>query len=106
MLIPFEKAVNASIAYLSGEVGKVANMRDKFLMYCALGAVQNNPGAIVNAYKPTLHTLGIIDDAGNIETDAVRSALNVAFSNVPKVSAFGFTFSQSDADALLRRLEA
>jgi len=106
MLISMEKAVDSAVAFLSGEVGKVANLRDRFIMYAALGAVKQNPSAIINAYQPLFHSVGIVNDDGMIETDSVRSALSMAFANVPRFTAFGFTFNQSDADNLLARMEA
>lgn len=105
MQISIDKAVKASVSFLSGEIGKVNNLKDRFIMFAALGAIQANPSAIINTYKPMLKSVGIIDDNDMVETESVRSALNLAFANVPKVSALGFTFNQSDADAILQRME-
>lgn len=105
MLITIDKAVKSTIGFLSGEVGKVNDTKDRFIMFAALGAIQANPSGIINTYKPMLKSVGIVDDDDMVETESVRSALNLAFANVPKVSALGFTFNQSDADALLQRME-
>lgn len=105
MVIPVDKAVSDIVGYLACEVNKVNNLRDKFLMFGALGAVKANSGPVLSTYGPYLKSVGVLTDQG-FDTDSFRSALEMAFGNVPTVTVLGFTFNKSDATELLRRMEA
>lgn len=106
MKIPMQKAVDSVIGYMSGEVAKIPNLKDRFLMFALLGAVRANPSAVVANYENALKAVGVVDADNMVCTDAIRSAMDMAFSNVPSFSVMGFTFSQPDALELLRRMEA
>jgi hypothetical protein len=46
---------------------------------------------------------GIMAD-GKVELDFAKAALDMAFSQVPKVSYFGFTFTADDIPSLMAKL--
>lgn len=104
--ISINDAADAVIGFLSVEVAKVANLRDRFLMFAALGAVKKDPSSIVNAYRPMLRSVGVIDDEGMVSVQSVKAALEMAFSNVPRFDWMGFTFTREDAAEILRRMGA
>lgn len=105
MKIQVQKAVDAIVGYMSNEVVKIPNLRDRFLMFAALGAIKANPMQLVGRYEDTLKAVGVIQD-GMVCTDSIRSALDTAFANVPTFSMLGFSFTQPDAVELLRLMEA
>lgn len=106
MKIHLQKAVDSVTAYLGSQATQIPSMREKFIMFAALGAAKANTGSLLNPYMATLKMLGVIDDSNMVCTDAIRAAMDSAFSNLPTFSALGFNFTQADADELLRIMEA
>lgn len=104
--LPVSDAVDRLVAYMSGEVAKVPSLRDRFLMFAALGAVKNSPSSLVNAYGPMLRSVGIIDEEGYVNVPSLQAALDMAFANVPQLKVMGFTFTREDAEEVLRRMVA
>jgi hypothetical protein len=105
MQIPLENAVDKFIGYMSDQVATIPKLGDRFLGFAALGSLKSNPAMLINKVKPWAEMAGIVAD-GMVDTDMVRAALTTAFSNVPRVSYFGFTFTSDDAATLLNRMEA
>lgn len=106
MKIPMQKAVDSVVAYLGNQALQIQSMRDRFLMFAALGAAKANSGSLVAPYLGTLTMVGVVDQQGMVSTDAIRSAVDNAFANVPTLSLLGFDFNQADAQELLRMMEA
>lgn len=104
-VISMRQAAEGLVAFLAGEVAKIPDIKKRFLAFGALGAAKINPGAVIAQYEPALKMVGIMDDDGNVDLDAVKAALVSAFANVPTFDAFGFTFSEADAETLLRHLQ-
>ena len=105
MQIPLENAVDKFIGYMSDQVATIPKLGDRFLGFAALGSLRSNPAMLINKVKPWAEMAGIVTD-GMVDTDMVRAALTTAFSNVPRVSYFGFTFTSDDAATLINRMEA
>lgn len=105
MQIPLENAVDRFISYMSDQVATIPKLGDRFLGFAALGSLKSNPSILMSKVKPWAEMAGIVTD-GMVDTDMVRAALTTAFSNVPRVSYFGFTFTSDDAATLLSRMEA
>ena len=105
MQIPLENAIDKFIGYMSDQVATIPKLGDRFLGFAALGSLKSNPAMLINKVKPWAEMAGIVAD-GMVDTDMVRAALTTAFSNVPRVSYFGFTFTSDDAATLLNRMEA
>jgi hypothetical protein len=104
MKIELDKAVDAFLAFMSDQVALIPKLGERFLGYGALGALKANPGLIVNKVKPWAEMAGIVED-DMVNMDVLKVALTTAFENVPKVSYFGFTFTEEDAAALLKKLQ-
>ena len=104
MKIELEKAVDAFLAFMADQVSLIPNLGERFLGYGALGALKANPGILVNKVKPWAEMTGIVDD-GMVDMDMLKAALSTAFENVPKVSYFGFTFTEEDAATLIKKLQ-
>ena len=55
----------------------------------------------VEGFAPELRMLGLADEQNRIDIDKAREALAGGFSKTESLSAFGFTFTREDGDALL-----
>ena len=104
MKIELEKAVDAFLAFMADQVALIPKLGERFLGYGALGALKANPGILVNKVKPWAEMAGIVDE-GMVDMDMLKAALSTAFENVPKVSYFGFTFTEEDAASLIKKLQ-
>lgn len=105
MKIELEKAVDAFLAFMADQVALIPKLGERFLGYGALGALKANPCILVNKVKPWAEMAGIVDD-GMVDMDMLKAALSSAFENVPKVSYFGFTFTEEDAASLIKKLQS
>lgn len=77
----------------------------KFLAYAAVGAMKGrDPVSLIAPYRQMLTAVGILDDAGNVDEQALKAAMDTAFENQPTVSLMGFKFDSTDKDTLYRRL--
>lgn len=104
MKIEVEKAVEAFISFMGDQVALIPKLGERFLGYGALGALKSNPGILVGKVKPWAEMAGIVED-GMVDLDVLKAALKTAFENVPKVSYFGFTFTEEDASSLIKKLQ-
>lgn len=104
MQISLDKAVDGFIGFMADQVATIQKMGDRFLGFAALGALKSNPGALVSKIKPWMEMFGVLaNDMVNL--DSAKAALDLAFSNVPKVSYFGFSFTSEDVPALLAKMQ-
>lgn len=101
MQVSQQKAVDAVVSFLDGELAKIPNPLNRFATMFAVGAMASNPAS----FAEKAQALGIVTPQGMIDTDLVRSGFQMAFKNGNTVDLFGLTFSQSDGDELLRHLE-
>jgi hypothetical protein len=88
---------------MADQVAQIPKLGERFLAYGALGALKANPAVITAKVRPWGEMAGLVAD-GKVDLDLLRAAFAEAFSQVPKVSYFGFSFGQEDADALLKRM--
>lgn len=103
MQIQLEKAVEGFIGYMADLVTQIPKVGDRFLGFAALGALRNNPSALISKIRPWMEMSGILSE-NMVNIDAARAALDMAFANVPRVSYFGFSFTSEDVPALLSKL--
>lgn len=103
MPISIEKAVDGFIGFMADQVAQIPKLGDRFLGYAALGSLKSNPDVLIGRVKPWLEMSGMLAD-GQIDLGSAKAALDMAFENVPKVSYFGFSFTENDAKALLSKL--
>lgn len=101
MKIEFEEAVSRFVTFMADNVAKVNDPVKRFLMYAALGAVNSNPAPACARFKGWLEAVGVVDADGMVCVDTAEEAFREAFAKMPKVTVAGFTFTQSDADALI-----
>ena len=104
MQISLEKAVEGFVGFMADQVATIPKLGDRFLGFAALGSLKSNPNVLVNKVKPWLEMSGILVD-NSVNLDSAKAALDMAFSNVPSVSYFGFTFTADDAAALLAKMQ-
>ena len=105
MKIELENAVDAFIGFMADQVAGISKLGERFLAFAALGSLKANPDMLADKVKPWGEMAGIIVDDEMVDLDILRAALTEAFTNVPKVSYFGFTFTSDDAAALLKRMQ-
>lgn len=103
MPISLDKAVEGFIGFMADQVAQIPKLGDRFLGYAALGSIKSNPDILVGRVKPWLEMSGMLSN-GQIDLASAKAALDMAFANVPKVSYFGFTFTDEDAKTLLAKL--
>lgn len=104
MKIGLDKAIQAFIGFMADQVAQIPKLGDRFLGFAALGALKSNPDVLMSKVKPWAEMAGIVTDE-KVDCDLLKAAFDEAFSNVPKVSYFGFTFTSEDASALLKRMQ-
>lgn len=103
MKIGLEQAVHSFLGFMADQVAQIPKLGDRFLAYGALGALKANPAVITAKVKPWGEMAGLVAD-GKVDLDLLKAAFAEAFAQVPKVSYFGFSFGQDDAEALLKRM--
>lgn len=87
--------------YLIGELDHISDPMKRFGYKFAVGAMAANP----SSFRQRAHDLGVLNEDGMVDTDAVRSGFEHAFSGGYSVSVLGLTFSAPDGEELLRRME-
>ena len=103
MPISLDKAIDCFIGFMADQVAQIPKLGDRFLGYAALGSLKSNPEILAGRVQPWLEMSGMLSN-GQLDLAAAKAALEMAFANVPKVSYFGFSFTDEDAKALLAKL--
>jgi hypothetical protein len=103
MKIGLDRAVNSFIGFMADQVAQIPKLGDRFLAYAALGSLKANPAVITAKVRPWGEMAGLVSD-DKVDLDLLKASFTEAFAQVPKVSYFGFSFTQDDADALLKRM--
>lgn len=104
MHIEFDKAVDAFIAYMSEQVAKVPKDFTKWLGFGGLAAIKFNPNPLKEKVAPYLEMFGILHD-GMVDIEMLKTVLDSAFKNVPRITYLNFTFDVSDADGLIAKMQ-
>lgn len=105
MKIELENAVDAFIGFMADQVSGIPKLGERFLAFAALGSLKANPDMLCEKVKPWGEMAGIVVEDEMVDLDMLKAALSEAFTQVPKVSYFGFTFTADDATALLKRMQ-
>lgn len=104
MLISLKQGVDGFIAYMSEQVATIPTEFKKWLGFGALAAVKRNPAIFISRIRPWLEMSGILTEE-RIDTDTLKAALEEAFSHVPNIEYFGFTFNSADVGPLLEKMQ-
>lgn len=78
----------------------------KFALAGASTLILGKAEKLIAQYRPMLNTLGIIDENGNVDIDALYTASKdgmTATNGILQIA--GFTFNQADIDKLYRMLK-
>lgn len=107
-MIPIQQALDGVAAFAVNDViSEMPNTIGKFVALMAVGSMRNNPAQFLKPYESTIKAFGIMNEDGSaIDEVNLKAALEEAFTQMPKVSWMGFTFSASDATKLLTRMGA
>lgn len=105
-MITLQQALDGITVFSTQDViASMPNSMSKFLALMAVGSMRNNPSSFIKPYESVLKSFGILSDDGTmVHEENIRAALNEAFSNMPRVSWMGFTFTADDATKLMARL--
>lgn len=105
-MVTIQKALEGFASFAAKDViAAMPNGLEKFLALMAVGAMRNNPGALLRPYEPILKSMGVItQDGTQVDEQALASAMSDAFAAMPKFNWMGFTFTADDADKLLQRI--
>ena len=105
-MITLQQALDGLTLFATQDViAAMPNSMSKFIALMAVGAMRNNPASFIKPYESVLKSFGVLSEDGSmVHEENVRAALNEAFSNMPKVSWMGFTFSADDAAKLMARM--
>lgn len=104
MHISFDKAVDTFIAFMSEQVAKVPKDFPKWLGFGGLAAIKFNPNPLKEKVAPYLDMFGVLRD-GVIDIEMLKTVLDSAFKNVPKLTYLNFTFDVGDADGLIAKMQ-
>ena len=104
MHIQFDRAVETFIAYLSEQVAKVPKELPKWLGFFGLAGAKLKQDVIKEKVRPYLEMFGVLED-GMVDIGMLKTALDSAFEDVPKLTYLNFTFDVSDADGLIAKMQ-
>lgn len=104
MHISFDKAVDTFIAYLSEQFAKIQSEIPKWLGFFGLAGAKLKKESLMKKVRPYLEMFGVLED-GMVDIGMLKTALDSAFNNVPKLSYLNFTFDVSDADGLVAKMQ-
>lgn len=104
MHIQFDKAVDTFIAFMSEQVAKIPKDFPKWLGFGGLAAIKFNPKHLKDKVAPYLEMFGVLHD-GMVDIGMLKTVLDSAFKNVPKIAYLNFTFDASDADGLIAKMQ-
>ena len=104
MHISFDRAVDTFIAYLSEQFAKIQSEIPKWLGFFGLAGAKLKKESLMKKVRPYLEMFGVLED-GMVDIGMLKTALDSAFNNVPKLSYLNFTFDVSDADGLVAKMQ-
>ena len=104
MHIEFDRAVDTFIAFMSEQIAKIPKDFPKWLGFGGLAAIKFNPKHLKDKVAPYLEMFGVLEN-GMVDIGMMKTALDSAFKNVPKLSYLNFTFDVSDADGLVAKMQ-
>lgn len=104
MHIQFDRAVDTFVAFMSEQVAKIPKDFPKWLGFGGLAAIKFNPKHLKDKVAPYLEMFGVLND-GMVDIDMLKTVLDSAFKNVPKISYLNFTFDASDGDGLVAKMQ-
>ena len=105
MHIEFDKAVDTFIAFMSEQVAKIPKDFPKWLGFGGLAAIKFNPKPLKEKVAPYLEMFGVLRD-GVVDIEMLKTVLDSAFKNVPKITYLNFTFDATDADGLIAKMQS
>lgn len=103
MLITIEKAVDGFIGFMADQVASIPKDIDRWKGFFVLGMLKSKPRAALDALKPMMEKAGVLQN-GMVDLDVLKSALEMAFKNVPEVEFLNFKFSSEDVSALFEKM--
>ena len=103
MLITIEKAVDGFIGFMADQVASIPKDIERWKGFALLGMLKSKPRAALDALKPMMEKIGLLHN-GMVDLDVLKSALDMAFNNVPEVEFFNFKFSAEDSKALFEKM--
>lgn len=104
MHISFDKAVDTFIAFMSEQFAKVPKDLPKWLGFFGLAGAKLKKDILKEKMKPYLEMFGVLEN-GMVDIGMLKTGLDSAFKNVPKVTYLNFTFDASDADGLIAKMQ-
>ena len=104
MHIQFDRAVDVFIEFLAEQVAKVPKELPKWLGFFGLAGAKLKKDYIKEKVRPYLEMFGVLEN-GMVDIGMMKTALDSAFKNVPKLSYLNFTFDVSDADGLVAKMQ-
>lgn len=104
MHIQFDKAVDTFIAFMSEQFAKVPKDLPKWLGFFGLAGAKLKKDHIKEKMKPYLEMFGVLEN-DMIDIGMLKTGLDSAFNNVPKLTYLNFTFDVSDADGLVAKMQ-
>lgn len=96
-VISITKAGNVIPEFIEQRLMPSAPPAIKFLLGASLPFVIRK----AEGFAPELRMLGLADEQNRIDLDRAREFLAGGFSKTESLTAFGFTFTREDGDALL-----
>lgn len=100
MRLPIEKIGEVLAAWVDAELMPKASGLQKVGTVMASLALARRAPKIAESYAPALRMLGVLDEAGGIELDALRSLAAEAFAKTGKVTVAGVIIGQEDIQTI------
>lgn len=106
MTISLEQALNGVASFVENDmIPKMPNGLKKLATVMAVETVKKAPAVIAKPYEGFFKMVGVLSEDGKtVDMDMLSKHLKNAFSKVPSVDLWGFTFEPSDADRLVTRM--
>ncbi len=104
MRISYDKAVDIFIAFMSEQFAKVPKDLPKWLGLFGLAGAKLKKDPVKEKMKPYLEMFGVLEN-DMIDIGMLKTGLDSAFNNVPKLTYLNFTFDVSDADGLVAKMQ-
>lgn len=103
MQISIDKAIDGFVGFMADQVANIPKDIERWKGFAVLGVLKSKPRAAIDALKPMAEKIGLIHD-DKIDVDVMKSALDMAFGNVPEVEFFNFKFNAEDVKALMEKM--